>query len=1495
MLGELTDLIDTSSLQQVYIVNDDEIPYVSNTSPSRILPYIDITQVECQLNILEWDIENATNLNWIIACYYNESPTEIKILLSGPNVFLWDCACTRALVKHKEHLRNISNTTRGIVKGAVGAGANVNVSGDFADMGRSFLYPNSPFSLVSQAQALDSGNYDVKLIKSNILGSDRYEVKNLITNKIYNFNRVGGLYAYIGSDFALPYDEINDIHAYASISNNIQDESEDISSLWGRNTSNSISTSKPDNLVDNTILNIYCALTLDDTSLTIIPPLNEKTPEDFFNPPSLEGNKSETYLNPGNLSDYAMKRVELTERLHRSMAHGKKQALNDVVEYYTQTTQKSQMSKITKIDVSNWDKVRVNCNHCPAGDMTKDENISGTMRPDKIGTVAVDIIPVNHTKTNWLFLTTDWKCRKIFSYGTERKTEKVLCKDAVALLMHDYKASGHKVTVLTTDRESVLASISQEGILIIQSAPEQHENRAERLVRYMMDKSMQIFHTLDHSVNYEFLYNMLWVWVGNVHDMIPFRDDNNKLVTPFKLFYGHDASMNLMERFFGEYVMALNKNRKSKYEYKCVPGIIVAMDVTSINTFLVYLVMENKYVWSSKFQPITDANIIIKMNAALNDTKRTFTEFFPKDILRDGKVANEKKRKHIDADVEHDTNLQLPIDINIPITEAMSKIKTVCPVINTPLNDLKPLESPDVDKSNMAKLPVQTPIAQAIAKTTDKSPNDGTESEGPKKKPKNDIATNATQKNATSKTDELLNKGRANYKELLANRPMSELNHNTSMNTRSRNRNPDPTKIPKVGDVNKDKVMSMPTPVAHKGLQSNVAYDIQELLCKQRINKTMVYLVKWKGYDQSYNSWEPQKLLTDANYSMETLNAVPSKDKYEHMDKINICLAFMNEAATRLKNSPNAHCYMSNVTDNISFPIEIVQGDMSVKEAMRIDEAGAYEALIREVSILIQTSTCDGVMPKTLTFEQRKKVIPSFMFMKQKLQMDGALEKWKARFVAGGHRQHSSSYGIDDTSSTIHAASVKTLLSIAAYTDSDFAVIDITGAYLWALLNTEKYGHIHMLVPSEVAKVFVHLKPEFAKFLMPDGTMYVSLNKSLYGLKNSAFNFYQLLKEKLQNFGYEALPETIDSCVFRKLMNPDETHKEQWYSIIGVHVDDLGIVSSTKEILALKKHLEDCFGGTVKFQTGDNTIWLGLSIERDRINKSISVSQPLYINSTLAKKFNPNDDEIPITNTPADSALFDFDDTNTTGELDLEFISLLMSLAFLGNMSRPDLLTSLSALATRVTKTTQSDYAKLHRIWRYAYTTKNIKLVLQPINLIIHGVSDASYGGNSDRTSQSGMIISLGHDESTNNLTASVYCSSKKQKIVVTSSCEAELVTQAETLKYVLWLRMLMEHLGFPQEPSVIHQDNMSAITMAKKGKGNFAKSKHVDIRFFFINQYYQQGIIDLKYVPTKLMVADILTKSLQGKLFRSLRSNMLNNPEMEELITACFNMFIRM
>ena len=120
---------------------------------------------------------------------------------------------------------------------------------------------------------------------------------------------------------------------------------------------------------------------------------------------------------------------------------------------------------------------------------------------------------------------------------------------------------------------------------------------------------------------------------------------------------------------------------------------------------------------------------------------------------------------------------------------------------------------------------------------------------------------------------------------------------------------------------------------------------------------------------------------------------------------------------------------------------------------------------------------------------------------------------------------------------------------------------------------------------------------------------------------------------------------------------------------------------------------------------------------------------------------------------------------------------------------------------------------------------------------------------------------------------------STKQKINTRSSTEAELVGVNDAMSLILWVRMFLIEQGFDVTDNVVYQDNQSAILLENNGKQSSGKkTRHIEIRYFFITDNVRRGTAKVEYCPTEQMVADFFTKPLQGSLFRKFRSIILNN-----------------
>jgi hypothetical protein len=98
---------------------------------------------------------------------------------------------------------------------------------------------------------------------------------------------------------------------------------------------------------------------------------------------------------------------------------------------------------------------------------------------------------------------------------------------------------------------------------------------------------------------------------------------------------------------------------------------------------------------------------------------------------------------------------------------------------------------------------------------------------------------------------------------------------------------------------------------------------------------------------------------------------------------------------------------------------------------------------------------------------------------------------------------------------------------------------------------------------------------------------------------------------------------------------------------------------------------------------------------------------------------------------------------------------------------------------------------------------------------------------------------------------------------VALSTTEAEYIAAVEAGKKIIWFRQFLEELGFPVgDASILRMDNQSAISVAKNPEYH-GRMKHLDLRWFWLRDTVDAGVIEPSFIPTDAMAADILTKPL--------------------------------
>jgi len=130
--------------------------------------------------------------------------------------------------------------------------------------------------------------------------------------------------------------------------------------------------------------------------------------------------------------------------------------------------------------------------------------------------------------------------------------------------------------------------------------------------------------------------------------------------------------------------------------------------------------------------------------------------------------------------------------------------------------------------------------------------------------------------------------------------------------------------------------------------------------------------------------------------------------------------------------------------------------------------------------------------------------------------------------------------------------------------------------------------------------------------------------------------------------------------------------------------------------------------------------------------------------------------------------------------------------------------------------------------------------------------------------------------------------STKKKKLNTKSLTEAEVVGSSDYLPNVIWAKMFLAEQGHELPNNVFYQDNQSAIRLEKNGRASCGqKSRHIDIRYFFMKDRFESEKISVVYCPTEEMLADFFTKPLQGSLFRKFRDVLLGHCHVNTLLKS--------
>nr|KYP57265.1 Copia protein [Cajanus cajan] len=212
--------------------------------------------------------------------------------------------------------------------------------------------------------------------------------------------------------------------------------------------------------------------------------------------------------------------------------------------------------------------------------------------------------------------------------------------------------------------------------------------------------------------------------------------------------------------------------------------------------------------------------------------------------------------------------------------------------------------------------------------------------------------------------------------------------------------------------------------------------------------------------------------------------------------------------------------------------------------------------------------------------------------------------------------------------------------------------------------------------------------------------------------------------------------------------------------------------------------------------------------------------------------------------------------------------SVIGSLQYL-TITRPDIAYTVNKLCQFMHNPLEVHWKATKRLLRYLKGTLHHGLhykASSDTEIIAYCDSDWA-SDQDDMRSTSGNCVYLG-----SNI---VSWMAKKQRVVSRSSTEAEFRSLASLVTEIQYIQNLLSELHIKsKQPPLIWCDNQGVVLLS----GNpvmHTKTKHFELDLWFVRERVARGQIQVKHIPGRFQVADLLTKSPSSTIFLDLRDKL--------------------
>ena len=542
----------------------------------------------------------------------------------------------------------------------------------------------------------------------------------------------------------------------------------------------------------------------------------------------------------------------------------------------------------------------------------------------------------------------------------------------------------------------------------------------------------------------------------------------------------------------------------------------------------------------------------------------------------------------------------------------------------------------------------------------------------------------------------------------------------------------------------------------------------------------------------------------------------------------------------------------------------------SLKKGLLKFGKDGQEAAIKEVKQWHDRRCFEPINIGDLNNNERRRAQIALAYLTQK--RDGNI---KGRTVYNGKPTREWLTKQDSASPTVSLESLMLTAVIDAHEGRDIMTADVPNAFIQTPLVIEDgEDRVIMKITGALVNILIKINPDLYKGYVVcergEEVIYVNVLKAIYGMLIAELLFYKKFRSDLESIDFIFNP--YDPCVANRIIKGSQ-------HTIRFHVDD--VMSSHVDPGVndeFFKWLNKTYGdhGEVEATRGDTHEYLGMTF--DFKDGKLIISMHDYIKDML--------EEFPIkfgkdarVATPANSNLFKEDNSKKLDQEKRELFHRMVAKGlFLTKRARPDILPTISVLCTRVKAPGQVDWQTLVRLMKYLHYTSNDKLILKAGDLsVVEWYVDAAFAVHPDFKSHTGGVMKF------KNGLGSIQNISTKQKLNANSSTVAELIGVDDVMPLILWTPLFLEAQGYSVKQNKLFQDNKSTILLEKNGKRSSGKrTRALNIRYFYITDQVEKGHIVIEHKPDEDMIADYMSKSLQGTKFNEFRNDIMGKKSYE-------------